>query len=89
MPSMVHHWPPYTGRVESVDWTSKDTWDPSGGNRRFWIGWSGLGFCGSDRGYNAHFYDLRHPWERYSHDDYRWVFFFKQIARGLREFVRG
>lgn len=44
---------------------------------------SGILFSNDVGGCNAHWYDLRHPWERYSRGDYRWVFFFKQIWRGL------
>lgn len=44
----------------------------------------GIHFNNEAGGYNAHWYDLRHPFERYSRSDLRWVTFFKQCGRGLR-----
>lgn len=44
----------------------------------------GIHFNNDEGGYNAHWYDLRHPLRRYSRSDYRFVAFFKQIGRGLR-----
>ena len=50
---------------------------------------TGILFCNDEGGFNAHWYDLRHPWQRYSRGDYRWVFFFKQVARGIRVVFTG
>ena len=44
----------------------------------------GLHFENEAGGQNAHWYDLRHPLESYANGDPRWVFFFKQVGRGLR-----
>lgn len=72
---------PWDDRVESIHWDSP--------RRSFWIGRTGLGLGGSLVTCNAHFNVWCHPWRRWSRGDYKWVDFFKQIARGLREFVRG
>jgi hypothetical protein len=57
--------------------------------RNFWMGLSGLGFGNKHGGYNAHYYDLRHPSERYSIGDLRFVHFWKQLWRGLCMFITG
>ena len=49
----------------------------------------GIHFNNEEGGYNAHWYDLRHPLQRYSRGDYRFVEFFKQIGRGLRLIFTG
>ncbi|KKL46788.1 hypothetical protein LCGC14_2342060 [marine sediment metagenome] len=67
------------GRLSSVHF--------GGEGRNLWIGKTGLGASGPSCGYNAHWYDLRHPWERYSIGEFRFVFFWKQLWRGLREVI--
>jgi len=44
----------------------------------------GIHFNNDAGGHNAHWHDLRHPLQRDWVGDYRWVFFFKQVGRGLR-----
>jgi hypothetical protein len=55
--------------------------------RNAWIGKSGMGFGNEYVGFNAHWYDLFRPLERYSAGDTRFVFFWKQLYRGLRAIV--
>ena len=59
------------------------------GHREAWIGRNGLGFGGRNVMFNAHWYDLRHPRERYSIGMSRFAFFWASLCRGLCEFVRG
>ena len=56
------------------------------GVRDAWIGKAGLGFGGAHYGYNAHWHDLRHPWERYLRGEFRFAMFWKQLWRGLSAF---
>jgi len=73
-------------RVTGIWFHFSKGWD----ERQCWFGRTGLGFGGSESMYNAHFYDLfKRPMDRYSDGERRWRFFFGQLARGLREFVRG
>jgi hypothetical protein len=58
-----------------------------GPHRNAWIGTTGMGFGNGLVGYNAHWHDLRRPWQRYSGGPTRFVFFWQQLWRGLRAFV--
>ncbi|KKN82304.1 hypothetical protein LCGC14_0311170 [marine sediment metagenome] len=58
------------------------------GHRFAWIGRSGMG-SGSNVVYNSHWYDLQHPLQRYSRGETRFMMFWSQLGRGIREFVRG
>ncbi len=50
---------------------------------------SGLHFHAKRGGYNAHWYDLRHPFQRYSDGTLRCVEFVLQVGRGLRLLFTG
>ena len=68
------------GKWQSIHWDSP--------RRSFWIGRMGFGFGGYYAGYNCHWPDLfTRPWGRYSAGDYRIVYFFGNLWRGLRCFL--
>lgn len=60
-----------------------------GSRRNAWIGVGGLGFGSGLVTYNSHWYDLRHPRQRYSGGPTRFAFFWNHLWRGLCAFAHG
>lgn len=59
-------------------------------SRYAWIGRNGMGLGSKRYGIqNSHWYDLRHPWQRYLTGETRFAAFWSQLRRGLGSFVKG